>query len=78
MAKALLAHGCDPNKRSKDGNMPLLMAVAHGEDGPVKFLLEAGANVNIRDAHDRTPLQLAQNDDNGMVATILRAAGAKR
>lgn len=43
----------------------------------LQALIEAGAKVNVRDKHGKTPLQLAKDDDNGTVEAILRAAGAK-
>ena len=40
----------------------------------VKYLVEKGANVNIKDNHGRTALDLAETEE---IKKVLRKAGAK-
>lgn len=57
-------------------NRTLLAAAAHGDDAAVRTALAAGADVEARDAHRRTPLLLASLNDHVAVAETLVAAGA--
>ncbi|KAH0624307.1 hypothetical protein JD844_008011, partial [Phrynosoma platyrhinos] len=60
MAEAL-AHGADVNwaNTEEDGSTPLIQAVLGGSLVTCEFLLQNGANVNLRDAHGRGPLHHA-------------------
>lgn len=59
--KLILAHGGNPNLlRGNDGKVPLHLAIS-SEDSyqsmeKIKLLLDAGANVNVRDKRGETPL----------------------
>jgi len=73
VVKVLLAHGADPNIRTKPGvetgafmrdcrtkgETPLHRAAAFGEEETIKLLLEAGAVVDAKDMHGDTPLSWA-------------------
>ena len=48
---------------SKEGNLEI-----------VKYLVEKGANVNIKDNHGRTALDLAETEE---IKKVLRKVGAK-
>ncbi|RQM23940.1 hypothetical protein B5M09_011187, partial [Aphanomyces astaci] len=56
--KALLERGANLNASTKNGT-PLHIAVSEGHDKVVDTLVEAGADVNTRNAHGVTPLLLA-------------------
>ncbi|XP_060098856.1 arf-GAP with coiled-coil, ANK repeat and PH domain-containing protein 2 [Heteronotia binoei] len=60
MAKAL-AHGAAVNwvNVEENGSTPLIQAVRGGSLVSCEFLLQNGANVNLRDAHGRGPLHHA-------------------
>ncbi|XP_042311918.1 arf-GAP with coiled-coil, ANK repeat and PH domain-containing protein 2 isoform X3 [Sceloporus undulatus] len=60
MAEAL-AHGADVNwaNAEEDKSTPLIQAVLGGSLVTCEFLLQNGANVNLRDAHGRGPLHHA-------------------
>ncbi len=57
-AKALLAHGGVGliDEVPKDGKTALMRAAEHGWTTVLQALIEAGANVDVRDQLDRTPL----------------------
>ncbi|KQX55714.1 MULTISPECIES: ankyrin repeat domain-containing protein [unclassified Streptomyces] len=54
----------------------LLTAAAHGDAVAVHAALDAGARVDARDRHRRTPLLRAARHDHVPVARLLLAAGA--
>jgi ankyrin repeat protein len=60
-----------------DGRTPLFYAVAKDDANRVRTLLEAGANVNVRDKNGETPLHLAAKDFRLAAAAMLLAYGAK-
>jgi ankyrin repeat protein len=77
----LLAAGGDPSAAdpAHDGKSPLHAAAAAGHAPCVKLLAEAdGADVDARDAHDRTPLHDACLAGKAEAASTLVAAGANR
>lgn len=60
----------------------VIEAIVLGDGGKdhtatLKALIEAGANVNLRDGRGNSPLTLAQQHGYSAMVTILRAAGAK-
>jgi len=57
--KKLLHGGVDPNTRGPRGATCLHVAAYLGHVEVVRLLLEAGADVNVRDNDDRTPLRYA-------------------
>ena len=81
--------GADVNKSTTGGggHTPLTTASGNGEVEAVRVLLEAGADVNKRNSHGRTPLSLAlevydwyseqYKQDKAKIAALLREAGAQ-
>jgi ankyrin repeat protein len=61
LLQALLARGCDPNTRDRDGRTPLFAALEHGAQALplVRALIAHGANPEAADANGETPLGLA-------------------
>ncbi|MFJ9130887.1 MULTISPECIES: ankyrin repeat domain-containing protein [unclassified Streptomyces] len=59
-----------------ENNRTLLVAAAQGDADAVRAALAAGADVEARDAHRRTPLLLASLNDHVAAAEALVAAGA--
>ena len=57
----MLARGCDPNTRDRDGRTPLFAALEHGAEALplVRALIAHGANPEAADANGETPLGLA-------------------
>ena len=53
---ALLLAGADVNVADENGETPLLLASAGGHLGPVRLLLDRGAEVDAKDAKRRTAL----------------------
>ena len=52
----------DVNAKDKRGTTPLMYAAAYGSADAVKILIEAGADVNSKNAFDATALMWAVND----------------
>ena len=82
MTRLLLERGLDPN-RSSSPRKPLHFAVAQGWPDIVNELLGRGADPNIRDGEDFTPLDLygglagGTPQAAGQIQGILRQAGAE-
>ena len=59
-AQQLLLRGrCDVDLRDREGRTPLMLAVLADRDDLVDLLLAAGANPRLRDAQERTAVELA-------------------
>ncbi|MGN0868846.1 MAG: ankyrin repeat domain-containing protein [Akkermansia sp.] len=66
--------GTDVNVRvGEDGETPLMAAVACGQLGVVNYLLQQGANPNVRDEDGKTPLHEAC--DNGSLPIVMALVG---
>jgi hypothetical protein len=76
-ARALLRNGSvDINSRDRNGRTALMLAVLYRHDALVRELLERGADPNSADAQGRTPLSVAQEQNQRGMAELLRQAGA--
>lgn len=73
--KALLAQGADLAAQGQEGT-PLHAAAAAGALEAAQLLLEAGAQVNARDAHGASPLQAAAGGGHLHLMRLLLNAGA--
>jgi thioredoxin-related protein len=74
--KLLLAAGADPNSTNRLGESSLHLAIM-GDASILKTLLDADANVNIRDAGGVTPLMLASGKGRETSIDALIAANAR-
>jgi ankyrin repeat protein len=59
-----------------DGHTGLMWAVLKGQPEVVRFLVYAGANIHVRDAHGRTPLMYAAMQAEGELVKLLIEKGA--
>lgn len=77
-AKVLLDHGAAVNDkdRSRFGNTALDAAVAANSPDVVRILLAAGADPNVRDSADYTPLHKAAQHGNLAIVRMLLEHGA--
>jgi ankyrin repeat protein len=57
--KVLVASGADVNAQDDHGNTALHGAAARGADQIIQFLVDHGANLNVKNKQDRTPLEVA-------------------
>jgi ankyrin repeat protein len=84
---ALLDAGADPNRSSREGTTPLMMAAGYGYTDMVQILLRRGANPRLTDRHGMTALDLAITgvsdidrftlfDCQNETVKVLQAAGA--
>ena len=75
IASDLLGAGANPNRRNRDGQMPLHLAAAQGHSEIVAALLRGGADPNATNGSGQTPLQVVLGErmtrDTGVV--IVRA-----
>lgn len=75
--RGLLLAGANPNSHAGDAFQPLHIAAENGRTEAVRVLLDAGADVDIRDATwGWTPLMLASNRGNTDLVRLLLARGA--
>jgi ankyrin repeat protein len=76
----LLQHGAEVNRVVLNTNRPAtaIHAAAHEKDlAALHRMIAAGANVNTKDGHGRTPLSYAQERHDTNIAQALLRAGAK-
>ena len=59
----LLSKGVNPNKRNKDGITALHAAASLGFKDIVSLLMSHGANPHIRDNYNKSPIDVAKNED---------------
>lgn len=62
--------------RTNVGSTPLHLAAANADPGPLKALIDAGADPNVRDHDGMTPLHVAAYSQNARHAQLLLEAGA--
>jgi ankyrin repeat protein len=71
----LLKHGADPNQSGyADGATPLIAAVSRGTLEQVKFLLQAGARLDLRKLNGQTALDVAQKAGRRDIVAVLEHA----
>ncbi|MEJ7847412.1 MAG: ankyrin repeat domain-containing protein [Pyrinomonadaceae bacterium] len=63
--KQLIISGFDVNKKDNDHRTALHVAVEHGNMEIVRFLLENGANVNIKTKEKLTPIWMIDDEETG-------------
>jgi ankyrin repeat protein len=68
--------GFDVNHRGTDGLTPLHVAAKYNEPGAMKFLVDSGASINIRDVHGNASLHLVASEGRKKAAIWLRLQGA--
>lgn len=86
--RALVRAGADVNATgSEDGFTPLQLAVGRGHREVVELLVASGADVNryakgrlgrVRMAETLPPLEIAEREQHGEIATFLEGHGAQR
>lgn len=75
--QAILARSDLDVQRKIDGCTALHLAVASNNIKMVGWLIKAGANLNVIDLKQRTPLDMPGTDDNEEAIELLEDAGAK-
>lgn len=74
IVRMLLAGGADPN--AKGGWPPLVVAAGQGDDDLIRFLLENGADIDVKSSQGMSALSRAIYDGNVGTAKLLLAKGA--
>ena len=69
--KAIIKKGIDVDLPAKKDEFPLFYAAGYGRPEIARLLIQAGANVNIRDSYGDTALHIAIRECNYKVAEIL-------
>lgn len=81
LTKLLLSKGADvdeaPTSGELEGYTPLIFAVRENNKELVTFLIDNGADVNVKNVYGDTPLLLAEKKGNAEIVKILKAKGAK-
>ncbi len=68
----------DPNRVLEQGRTPLHFAVIRGKHDVVEYLLDRGANPNLKDDYGNTPLHYAYENGDVKMVSILMKAGVDR
>ncbi|MGC9317098.1 MAG: ankyrin repeat domain-containing protein, partial [Armatimonadota bacterium] len=76
-AMVLIDHGTDIDAIDGSGNTPLHRAARRGDLDAAGLLISAGAQLNIANDDDRTPLAVAEAGRHEAVAETLRGFGAR-
>ena len=76
-AQAARSGDMTPSMRQGMANAALFAALRSGEVQAVRSAMARGADVNARDEHGRTPLQIAREGNHVEIIRLLEAAGAK-
>ncbi|MFB4306109.1 ankyrin repeat domain-containing protein [Actinomadura sp. GTD37] len=69
-------HGLPADAADASGNTLLMLAAYHGHAGTVRALLARGADPDLRNARDQTPIAGALFKGEDEVVAVLRDAGA--
>ncbi|WP_018157334.1 ankyrin repeat domain-containing protein [Demetria terragena] len=69
-------HGLPVDSQDADGNSLLMLSAYHGHVGTVSALLDRGANPDLRNSRDQTPVAGALFKGEDAVVAALVAAGA--
>ena len=72
VARALIAHKADVNAVSKSGVTALMLAAAHNNPPIVGLLLQSGADPSKRSPDKKTALDLAVENGNDSVVSLIR------
>lgn len=76
VVKYLIGKKADINALTRGKFTPLAYAVIYGQRDVLKYLLDQGANTDIKDGNDRTALQLSYYQKDSFITQLLRKAGA--
>jgi uncharacterized protein (TIGR03067 family) len=74
--QSLLAKGADINKKNKQGETPLYVAVKRDDKAMVEFLVAEGADIDAKNKDGQTPLHIAARQGHKYVAALLIERGA--
>jgi len=78
IVNALLRNGSNPNDETLNGHRSLQLAVKAGLENIAKLLVDAGAEVDVKDRSGLTPFQVAVMQENKALADFLISKGAKQ
>ena len=59
-----LDRGSDLEAKDAEGNTPLLVAAANGQDATIRLLLKSGANITALNRNDHSAIHLAAKRTN--------------
>jgi ankyrin repeat protein len=76
--KVIAKHPAALNTITSEGLTPMAHAMERGQTEMISFLLEQGADMNIRDVTQRTPCELAEVLGYPPLTTLFRAVSEKR
>ena len=65
-------------EHTDDGTTALMMATQKATPEMVRYLLDQGAEVNVRDKWGRTALDVATRNEDTSVVTLLKSRGGRK
>jgi ankyrin repeat protein len=65
------------NAQTNNGWTPLMIAAQSGQANTVKVLLDAGANMNLKNNEGKTALTVAFKQEGNRVVPLLESAAAR-
>jgi ankyrin repeat protein len=72
----VLQKGPTVDCRDYRGDTPLLVAVTMGNQNAIELLLDAGADINVKNQFGQTALSIATEDEDDEMVQFLRAHSA--
>lgn len=78
MAERLIRNDANINYADSEGSTYLIRAVENGDYRLVSFLLEHGANKNIKNSKGETALSIAKRTNNSAIIDILTRTANKQ
>jgi ankyrin repeat protein len=77
VAQFLVINGANVNSTSLNGSTPLMMAVQSGNEQLVKFLLDSGADLQIRNTQGFSAIDIAEIYEKPWIAEGLKSRWLK-
>lgn len=74
--RPLIEANSDPNKPDRWGHTPLTTLIVQGFSAPLEYLIDNGADVNLKGYEQRSPAFVAVEYNNHVALNILRQKGA--
>ena len=72
----LIANGAEIDKKTDTGNTSLSYSIFYKQNSTAKILITFGANVNLKNAENKLPIELAKEKHLDEIVELLKSTGA--